>query len=41
MGLDLDLLGDVPYPVKSGNFGLWGDGILAISVRFRVLTFEA
>lgn len=37
MGLDLDLLGDVPYPVKSGDFGLRRDGILAISVSFHVL----
>lgn len=41
MGLDLDLLGDVSYPVKSRNFGLRRDGILAISVSFRVLGFEA
>jgi hypothetical protein len=37
MGLDLDLLGDVPYPVESGDFSLRRDGILAISVSFRVL----
>lgn len=41
MGLDLDLLGDVPCPVKSRNLGLRRDGILVISVRFCMAGFEA